>query len=224
MAQTGVKEYFISVSLSKLSTAWLGTESFPHSAFVQNGSTQQTPTKPNPQSVLCFAGSSESTLGLTLRRLLNPCNTQLWAPVTPQAPCVRVQLCRGLGKQEEDVEVAMATVSSPSCTALPTRLFSITGDTWPPFLPSHQCSSGFCAGIFPFWTLCFCRISYSHGVEAQSTEHIPGLLSIPSLDRAQQETVPARGRKQRSEMWSCKSASSGYFWGQLCLQHCSADR
>lgn len=40
---------------------------------------------------------------------------------------------------------------------------------------------------------------------------------------AEQETVPARGRKQRSEMWSCKSASSGYFWGQLCSQRCSGD-
>lgn len=77
-------------------------------------------TQSSECAVLCwhcwkFAGSSESTLGLILGRLLSPCSTQLCAPVTPALQ--RFGEARGAA-----VEVAMATVTPPAqSTALPTQ-------------------------------------------------------------------------------------------------------
>lgn len=171
-------------------------------------------------------------MGLTFRRFLNPCEHPVPVPGDTLAEVWGNKKSRcGGGHGHCDLP--------PSCRARPSprRLFSITGNTWPPFLPitltlpsrAPQLCQGYCTIFFPSQGLCFCRTSNSPDVVAQSTEHIPETLAfhpfpLPGAsDGAQHENVPARGRKQRSEMWSCKSASSGCFWGQLCLQHCSGD-
>lgn len=129
-------------------------------------------------------------------------SSQLWATVSPAG-----SLCQGTplqgfvwGNKKSRCGGGRGHCELPgSCRANPSLSpFSITGNTWPPLLPitltppsrAPQFFQGYCTGIFPFQGLCFCRISYSHGVVAQSSEHIPetapGLLSIPPLSQEHQ--------------------------------------
>ena len=140
-----------------------------------------------------------------------------------------------------DVERAVAIVTSrpaaeriPHHPPSPQRLSSISGNTWQtfPHCPANAfqaCSTGsFCLGccvyFFPSQGIRFCGILYSHDViahgkaalNASQKQSLASFLSLPSprsaSDRAQHATVLALGRKQRSEIWSCKSATSGHFW------------
>lgn len=133
-------------------------------------------------------------MGLTFRRFLNPCEHPVPVPGDTLAEVWGNKKSRcGGGRGHCDL--------SPSCRARPSprRSFSITGSTWPPFLPitltlpsrAPQLCRGSCTIFFPSQGLCFCRTSNSPDVAARSTEHIletlvPGLLSIPSLSQERQ--------------------------------------
>lgn len=136
---------------------------------------------------LKFAGSTELTLGLTFRRFLSPCEHPVPVPGDTFAEVWGNKKSRcGGGHGHCDLP--------PSCRARPSpqRSFSITGNTWPPFLPimltlpsraPHLCW-GYCTNFFPSQGLCFCRTSNSPDVVAGSTEHIPETQSLacsPSL-------------------------------------------
>lgn len=140
-----------------------------------------------------------------------------------------------------EVEMAVATVTScpaaeriPHHLPSPQRSFSISVNTWQT-LPPHRanalqacnsfCWGYYCAYFFPFsgspllqnllfpWCDSWEQSSITRVPEIQSLASFPSLPSPRSMsDRAQHATVLALGRKQRSEIWSCKSATSGHFW------------